>query len=626
MPKIRLLHVCTVPQTLTFLDSHVAHARAQGWEVHAVAAPGRELDEFAARTGAIVHAVAMSRQITPLRDLRSLWNLRRLLRQIRPTIVHGYTPKGGLLAMLVACFCRAPVRVYHLFGLPLETATGMRRLLLSLSEKTSCRLAHQVLCISDSLRTSALNERLCPPEKIKVLHHGSVSGVDAAGTYHPIGPDGDSRITVRAEHGIPAEALVLGFVGRVVRDKGVVELARTWQTLRGEFPHVHLLIVGPTEAHDPPPAEIEALRTGDERVHWTGEVEVTRVHRYYRALDLVVLPTYREGFGTVLLEAAALELPVVATRVPGCLDAVIDGQTGTLVPPRNVEALAEAVRAYLRDGERRRQHGLAGRARVVRDFDPMAFCAAQHTEYLLLLRDKGVSLPALDEPQPNGAVRPAASFYRRRGKRLFDVAASAGALLLLAPLLLVLAVLVRCFLGAPILFRQRRSGRGKQPFTILKFRSMTEERDIDGALLPESRRLTRFGRLLRSSSLDELPELLNVLKGDMSLVGPRPLLPQYDPYYSTSEDRRFELLPGITGWAQINGRNDLAWDERLACDIWYAEHCSLGLDLKIMLRTIGKVLRRDNIQVDPGQTFGTLDEERRRRAEMPARTQEGTPS
>jgi len=205
------------------------------------------------------------------------------------------------------------------------------------------------------------------------------------------------------------------------------------------------------------------------------------------------------------------------------------------------------------------------------------------------------------------------TFYHRRGKRIFDIVVSAAALVVLTPGLLFLAALVGCFLGVPVLFRQRRSGLGQQPFTLFKFRTMTNERDATGALLSDSRRLTRFGRLLRLTSLDELPELWNVLKGEMSLVGPRPLLPRYDAYYSVQEMRRFDLLPGITGWAQINGRNDLAWDNRLACDVWYAERCSFGLDLKILFLTVNKVLRRENIQADPGATFGALDEERRKR-------------
>ena len=209
-----------------------------------------------------------------------------------------------------------------------------------------------------------------------------------------------------------------------------------------------------------------------------------------------------------------------------------------------------------------------------------------------------------------------ATFYRQRGKRLLDILLSSAGLLLLSPLLLLLAVLVRIFLGGPIFFRQTRTGFNKQAFTILKFRSMTTSCDAEGNLLPDSVRLTRFGRFLRGSSLDELPELWNVLIGSMSLVGPRPLLPQYDAYYTEEESRRFDFLPGITGWAQINGRNDLAWDDRLKCDVHYADACSLGFDLKILCLTVVKVLRRDDVQVDPGLAVGLLDVERRQHAEQ----------
>jgi sugar transferase EpsL len=180
-------------------------------------------------------------------------------------------------------------------------------------------------------------------------------------------------------------------------------------------------------------------------------------------------------------------------------------------------------------------------------------------------------------------------------------------------LLLVLAVLARLLLGSPILFRQDRSGRGKSAFTILKFRTMTDARDAAGNLLSDAERLTRFGRFLRSTSLDELPELWNVLKGDMSLIGPRPLLPEYDPYYSERESKRFDLLPGITGWAQINGRNDLPWDARLECDAYYAESYGFWFDFKILLLTLVKVVRRDNVHADTAQAESALNEERQHR-------------
>jgi lipopolysaccharide/colanic/teichoic acid biosynthesis glycosyltransferase len=180
-------------------------------------------------------------------------------------------------------------------------------------------------------------------------------------------------------------------------------------------------------------------------------------------------------------------------------------------------------------------------------------------------------------------------------KRTIDVVGAAVGLLLASPVLAVLAVLVRVRLGSPVLFRQERLGRDEQPFTILKLRTMTDARGADGALLPDAERLTALGRFLRSSSLDELPELWLVLTGEMSLVGPRPLPPAYLDRYTPLERRRHEVHPGLTGWAQVNGRNALGWDERLAQDVWYVEHRSTRLDLTIIARTIGAVFTRHGI-------------------------------
>jgi len=175
-------------------------------------------------------------------------------------------------------------------------------------------------------------------------------------------------------------------------------------------------------------------------------------------------------------------------------------------------------------------------------------------------------------------------------KRLFDILVAGTMLLVFSPLILLTALAVRWKFGAPILFRQRRPGLHGKLFTMYKFRSMLDTRDAAGQLLPDNDRQTRFGRFLRSSSLDELPELWNVLRGDMSLVGPRPLLEEYLGHYTPAQFRRHDVRPGLTGWAQINGRADLEWEEKLACDIWYVEHQSFWLDLKIIIATIGVVL------------------------------------
>lgn len=199
-------------------------------------------------------------------------------------------------------------------------------------------------------------------------------------------------------------------------------------------------------------------------------------------------------------------------------------------------------------------------------------------------------------------------------KRFLDFVLALIALGLFWPVMLLVALIVRLKIGRPALFRQQRPGLHGKPFHILKFRTMTEERDALGQLLPDEKRLTPLGRVLRRTSLDELPELFNVLKGEMSLVGPRPLLMNYLPYYSAREQIRHQVRPGITGWAQINGRNYIPWDERLALDVWYVEHRSLWVDLKILFLTVQKVITREGVAANPDDAETDLDQERQQKA------------
>lgn len=211
-------------------------------------------------------------------------------------------------------------------------------------------------------------------------------------------------------------------------------------------------------------------------------------------------------------------------------------------------------------------------------------------------------------------MHPTGRFYSASGKRLLDLFLAGLAILVLAPLWAMIAVLVRFQMGAPVIFRQERPGLGGRPFTIFKFRSMNQACGRDGALLPDDERLNRFGRFLRASSFDELPELLNVIRGEMSLVGPRPLLMRYLPLYTPAQARRHQVRPGITGWAQINGRNFIPMSKRIDLDIWYVDHLSLWLDLRILLLTVPRVLSSrgvtvaeadDAMDLGPGQDSGS---------------------
>ena len=201
--------------------------------------------------------------------------------------------------------------------------------------------------------------------------------------------------------------------------------------------------------------------------------------------------------------------------------------------------------------------------------------------------------------------------YRNGVKRFLDFMLSLMGIIVLSPILLILWILVRVKLGSPVLFHQERPGRNEKIFKLYKFRSMTDERDEQGNLLPDEVRLTKFGKVLRSTSLDELPELFNILKGDMSLIGPRPLLVRYLPYYTDEERHRHDVRPGLTGLAQVNGRNALGWEDRFRYDLYYVEHLSFLMDLKIIGMTAGKVLKRSGTLSGADQTVADFDVYRR---------------
>jgi glycosyltransferase involved in cell wall biosynthesis len=389
--KVRLVHISTSPLFLNFLRGVLPELRQRGFEPSVICSPGELLESFVQETGVPGFGVEMSRRITPLRDLLALYRLVTLLRRVRPHIVHSHTPKGGLLGTMAARMCRVPVCIYHIHGLPHLSAFGVRRLVLLWSAKVACGLAHQVLSVGESIRRIALDERLCLPEKIQVLANGGWPGIDAEHRFQPKRFTEAAWQQLRADLEIPADAVVVGFVGRIVRDKGMQELAQAWQHLREDHPHLHLLLVGEYEEQDPVPAWVEQTFAGDPRVHITGWV--SDAAPYYAIMHLLVLPSYREGFPNTPLEAAAMELPVVATRIPGNVDAVEDEVTGLLVPPRDAQALEQAIRRYLDCPELRQQHGKAGRERVLRLFRQEVIWEALYNEYVALLQQRGILPP-----------------------------------------------------------------------------------------------------------------------------------------------------------------------------------------------------------------------------------------
>lgn len=590
---MKLFHVTTIPATLGFLRHQVGFMRSHGFHVHAVSSRGSELQAFGRSQGVPVHPVTMQRSISPWSDLIGLVELMRLFRRHRPDIVHAHTPKAGLLGMLAARLTNVPCRIFHLHGLPHSTAAPFSRLALIASTRAAAFCSTRVLSVSRSVAEQCTAEKLCGNRSVTVPANGSINGVDANELFHPL------RFTpeqAKSNFGLAPGALVAGFAGRLVKDKGVAELSRAWCEIRSQFPNAYLLIAGQPETRDGAPASILQILQSDPRVRilgWCGDMR-----SFYAAVDVLVLPTYREGLPSVILEAAAMGVPAVASRCVGCVDAVVDGVTGTLVPPGDSAALAAAIGNYWNHPVLQRQHGLKARERILRDFRPEDVWNATLKEYEIATR--------FTRQRPGSRIT-------RAGKRSMDIATSFVMLALLSPLLALLALAVWLSMGSPVLFRHKRPGLRELPFTMLKFRTMQDDCDSAGRSLPDGKRLTPLGRFLRRNSLDELPELWNVLIGDMSLVGPRPLLFEYVDHLGEDERRRALVRPGITGWAQVHGRNLCAWDERLARDIWYLDHFCLGLDLRILARTLRQVASAKGVIEDPRSVMLNLDEERRLR-------------
>lgn len=370
-----LLHVLTVPLTLRFLRGQVEYMAEHGYDIHVACAPGAQLDQFVEARPVTGHPVRMSRRVEPRADLESVHELTSLIRRIRPDIVHAHTPKGGLLGMISATACRVPLRIYHLRGMPLLTARGPMRRVLWATESVSCSSAHRVLAVSQSLADAAREAGIVGARKAKVLAHGSGNGVDGR-RFDPARVD---RASSRAAFGLANDELVVTYVGRLVRDKGISELLAAWRELRGRWPRARLLVVGPFEERDAIPAtEVDAIRNDPSIRH----VELTEdMPSVYRASDLVVLPSHREGFPNVPLEAACMELPVITTDAVGCRDSVVDGETGKIVPLGDVSALTRAVESYLGSCELRATHGQAGRVRATTRFRPQVVWEALRREY-----------------------------------------------------------------------------------------------------------------------------------------------------------------------------------------------------------------------------------------------------
>lgn len=583
----RILLAKTSWVSLGFLKRRVRILKDAGYEVHTSA----DLSAMAEdpKAYAPLHHVPMVREISFAKDMNSFVHALKLVRSLNPRVISYGTPKAALVMSITAFALRVPIRVYTMHGLRLEGTQGRKRELLILSEKITTAISTEVVCVSNSLRDEARHQKVLSREKGVVLGSGSVEGVKIVAPRE----EGYASSPLRRQLGIKEDDLVLIYAGRIASDKGIEELVNLFlEVQRRVKKNIKLILLGGSDESDPiKPSTATEIETNPSIVA-LGRVE--NVPDYLRISDIFIILTKREGISLAALEASACGLPVIASDVTGVRDAVVDGHSGWLIDTTQPSEAAEQLVSLLEDPVEMKRRGENGRRRVRDEFSP-----EDKDQQWLGLYQNLMHVDDLKRSNPT--------------KRSLDVLVSLTALLVSGVPLLVLAAVVRARLGSPVIFQQQRPGLAGRPFTMYKFRTMTDERGPDGELLPDGVRLTPFGRFLRSTSLDELPGLFNVLRGDMSLVGPRPLLTRYTPYFTEEERQRLNVRPGITGWAQVNGRNTASWDDRLAMDVWYVQNQSLTLDLKILWMTVQRVLGRSGVVVDAESIMQNLDDERRGR-------------
>ncbi len=497
----------------------------------------------------------------PFADLKTLFTYVSLLSEEAPDLVLAYTQKPIIYGGIACRLTRSPARFHalvtglgHVFSPGGGIARALMRRIVAVLYRLAVRKAAAVYVFNRDDPEELWRHHILPRWRTVIQLPGS--GVDTT-SFTPAP--------------LPGGPVTFLLIARLMRDKGLSEFAAAAEITRETDPAVRFQIVGPL---DPNPTGI----SHEEIARWraTGHVdylgETRDVRPFLAAAHVFVLPSYyREGLPRTILEAMACGRAVITTDMPGCCEPITIGENGLLVPPRDPVALARAMQRFVADPRLIAAMGARGRAIAEQVYD---------------VRRVNRQLIGHLESLPSAP---------RRATIGVDAALAAIAIVALLPLMAVVGLLVLLILGRPLLFRQARSGLHGVVFEMIKFRTMRDARDSSGGQLPDAERLTGFGRFLRRTRLDELPGLWNVVRGDMSLVGPRPLLPETVAAMGEAGTARATVRPGLTGWAQVNGNAKLADGDKLALDLWYIDRRSLWLDLQIIARTVLVVLLGERI-------------------------------
>jgi glycosyltransferase involved in cell wall biosynthesis len=375
--------------SLCFIEGQAQFWKQNGYELKIVTSSNshddNDLEEFALRNAVQIHTISFRRTTDYWHSLLNLKELTHLFGTTKPRIVHGNTPKAAFLTMIAARFKRIPVRIYEMHGLPLETADFRRKMGWWFAEKTMCFLATHVIAVSPSLRQSAIQKKLVHASKISVMHNGSCNGIDAENIFNPSKIDNTAVKLLRKKYHLTKNQPIVGFVGRLARDKGIQELYEAWQIVKQTFPNAKLLLIGGEDERDKLPKKLLQKIDNDSNIIRLGHQK--SVLEYYALMDFLVLPSYREGLGNVVLEAAAMNKPAIVCNVTGLQDAVIGNRTGIFCQSRSADDLAEKIKYYLQNLAIVQLHGKAARKRVQTDFVPLDVWNAKRALYRRLIAE-----------------------------------------------------------------------------------------------------------------------------------------------------------------------------------------------------------------------------------------------
>ena len=367
----KILNVVSVYFSVPFFfGDQIGHFINKGYDVHLACSPSEKLAEYAKKQGCKAFEVDLPRQVKPWTDIKSLVKLYKYIKREKFDVVCGHTFKGGVQALIASYLARTPQRVYFRHGTLFETAHGIKRFILILIERFISKLSTKVVCVSPFLVELSTDLRLTRPEKLVLLNHGSCNGIDASKLYNPKHIDKSKLIRLREQYHLQDTDRVIGFVGRLVIDKGIVELVNAFEELKNKYKNIKLLLVGPFERRNAVPHATKDVIEKDNDILFVGEVDSTETPYYYSLMDVMVLCTHREGFGSVIIEAQAMEVPVLTTSHTGSRDAICENETGMYVIKGDSSSIVNQLSRYFDEPELLQQHKNNCRGFVISNFSP----------------------------------------------------------------------------------------------------------------------------------------------------------------------------------------------------------------------------------------------------------------